>query len=281
MDTDLTGRICLVTGANRGIGLATSVALARAGAHVGLICRTRERAERAADEVRRAADTDRVEFHLADLSSQRSIRDLAAQIERRHDRVDVLVNNAAVVSESRQTTVDGRELTFAVNHLAYFLLTRLLLDRIRAAEDGAIVNVAATNHRDAVDDTDDVDSERSYEMRAAYKRSKLANVSFTVELARRLGPSPRVNAFCPNVVATDLLMQFRRLPVEEWPDRLREVDSPETAARIALALATAPYTGRYLEEGVEVTPSPQALDPEFAQSLWRRCSELTGLPEAA
>src|SRR4029079_18334780 len=127
-------------------------------------------------------------------------------------------------------------------HLAYFLLTRLLLDRIRAAGDGAIVNVAATNHRDAVEDIDDVDSERGYDMRAAYKRSKLANVSFTLELARRLGPAPRVNAFCPDVVATDLLMQFRPVPEADWPDRLSEVDPPETAARIALALTTAPYT---------------------------------------
>jgi NAD(P)-dependent dehydrogenase (short-subunit alcohol dehydrogenase family) len=277
---DLTGRICLVTGANRGIGLATAIALARAGGHVGLICRDRDRAERAADEVCRAADTDRVEVHLADLASLRSIRDLAAQVGRRHERVDVLVNNAAAVSETRRTTVDGRELTFAVNHLAYFLLTRLLLDRIRAAGNGAIINVAATNHRDAVEDTDDVDSERSYEMRAAYKRSKLANVSFTLELARRLGPVPRVNAFCPNVVATDLLMQFRRVPPEDWSARLTEVDPPETAARIALALTVAPYTGRYLEEGVEVTPSPQACDPELARRLWQRCSELTGLPEA-
>jgi NAD(P)-dependent dehydrogenase (short-subunit alcohol dehydrogenase family) len=194
--------------------------------------------------------------------------------------VDVLVNNAAVVSEARRTTVDGRELTFAVNHLAYVLLTRLLLDRIRVAGDGAVINVAATNHRDAVDDTDDVDSERGYEMRAAYKRSKLANVSFTLELARRLGPTPRVNAFCPNVVATDLLMQFRRVPDEDWAERLKEVDPPETAARIALALTTEPFTGRYLEEGVVVTPSPQACDPRLAALLWRRCSELTGLPES-
>jgi len=90
---------------------------------------------------------------------------------------------------------------------------------------------------------------------------------------------PRVNAFCPNVVATDLLMQFRRVPEADWPDRLSEVDPPETAARIALALTTAPYTGRYLEEGVVVAPSPQACDPKLAERLWRRCSALTGLPE--
>jgi NAD(P)-dependent dehydrogenase (short-subunit alcohol dehydrogenase family) len=280
---DLTGRICLVTGANRGIGLATSIALARAGAHVGLACRDRDRAERAVAEVRLAADTDRVEYHLVDLASLQSIRDLATQVERRHDRLDVLVNNAATLSEVRQTTVDGRELTFAVNHLAYFLLTRLLLDRLRAAGDGAIVNVAATNHRDAVEDIEDVDSERGYEMRAAYKRSKLANISFTRELARRLGtarPAPRVNAFCPDVVATELLMQFRRVPTEDRPSRLAEVASPDTAARIALSLVTTPHTGRYLEGGVEVTPSPQACDPALAERLWRRCAELTGLADS-
>jgi NAD(P)-dependent dehydrogenase (short-subunit alcohol dehydrogenase family) len=213
---------------------------------------------------------------VADLASQVSIRAAADEFRRRHDRLDVLVNNAATVSEHRQSTVDGRELTFAVNHLAYFLLARLLLDLVVAGR-GVIVNVAATNHRDAVDDVEDLDSLLGYEMRAAYKRSKLANVSFTLELARRLGTSARVNSFCPDVNATELLMQFRRVPPQEWAERLAQEASPDTAARVAMGLITSPGTGRYLEEGVDVEPSPLARDPELARRLWDQCSRLTGL----
>jgi NAD(P)-dependent dehydrogenase (short-subunit alcohol dehydrogenase family) len=273
---DLTGRICLVTGANRGIGRAISTALARAGAQVTLVCRDAARAGDAVREIRAETGSDRVDHLLADLSAQRSIRQLAARVEQRHRRLDVLVNSAAVACPQRQTTIDGREMTFAVNHLAYFLLTRLLLDRVRAADDGVIVNVAATNHRDAVD-VEDVDSRNGYEMRAAYKRSKLANVSFTRELARRLGETPRVNSFCPGVVATELLMRFRRVPREQWPERLAAEASPDTAARVAMSLIVSPGTGRYLEEGVDVTPSSLACDPDLALRLWRRCSTLTGL----
>jgi NAD(P)-dependent dehydrogenase (short-subunit alcohol dehydrogenase family) len=284
MDTtqtgDLAGKVCLVTGANRGIGFATSAALARAGAHVTLLCRDQDRAEAAGEEIRRSTGADRVEYLLADLASQASIRSAAETFRRRHDRLDVLVNNAATVSEQRQTTVDGRELTFAVNHLAYFLLTRLLLDRVVAA-GGVIVNVAATNHRDAVDGIEDVDSLAGYEMRDAYKRSKLANVSFTLELARRLGAAARVHSFCPDVNATELLMQFRRVPPPEWAERLAQEQSPDQAARVAMALITSPGTGRYLEEGVDVDPSPQARDKDLALRLWRQCSLLTGLdPDA-
>jgi NAD(P)-dependent dehydrogenase (short-subunit alcohol dehydrogenase family) len=278
MDTssDLTGRVCLVTGANRGIGRAISTALARAGAHVTLVCRDSVRAGAAAREISEDIGSDRVGYLVADLSSQRSIRQLADRVWESHRRLDVLVNNAAVACPERRNTVDGRELTFAVNQLAYFLLTRLLLDRVRAADDGVIVNVAAANHRDAVD-VEDVDSRNGYEMRNAYKRSKLANVSFTRELARRADGTARVNSFCPGVIATELLMRFRRVPAEQWPERLAAEASPETAARVAMSLIVSPGTGRYLEEGVDVTPSSLACDPDLALRLWRRCSALTDL----
>jgi NAD(P)-dependent dehydrogenase (short-subunit alcohol dehydrogenase family) len=275
MDNSTTGRIALVTGGNRGIGLATATELARAGAHVTIVCRDPARGKDAVAEIARATGSDAAGYLVADLSAQRSIRDLAEEFRARHDRLDVLVNNAATLSEQRRTTVDGRELTFAVNHLAYFLLTRLLLDHIRAAEDGVVVNVAATNHRDA-EDVEDLESVGSYEMRSAYKLSKLANVSFTLELARRLHGSVRANAFCPDVCATELLMQFRRVPEEQWTERLATEDSPRKAARVAMALV-ASGTGRYLEEGADIEPSPLARDPEVATRLWRRCSELTGL----
>jgi NAD(P)-dependent dehydrogenase (short-subunit alcohol dehydrogenase family) len=271
---DLTGTVCAVTGANRGIGLATATAFARAGAHVVLLCRDRDRADAAVHRV----GVDRSEYLLVDLASQRSIRAAAAEFDRRHDRLDVLVNNAALVSEQRQLSEDGRELTFAVNHLAYYLLTRLLIGHLQAAPDGVVVNVAATNHRDAVDRVEDLDSVEGYEMRAAYKRSKLANVSFTLELARRLGTSGRANAFCPDVIATDLLMQFRRVPAQEWTERKSREASPDTPAGIATRLATQPGTGRYLEEGVDVSPSPLAEDRQLADRLWRRCAELVGVP---
>lgn len=275
---DLRGRICLVTGANRGIGMATSIALARAGGHVVMVCRDEIRAKAALDEMRASAASNLGEYLIADLSSQQSIRNLANEFKRRHDRLDVLVNNAATVSEVRQSTVDGRELTFAVNHLAYFLLTRSLLDRVLAAGTGVVINVAATNHRDAVENVEDLDSVNGYEMRDVYKRSKLANVSFTLELARRLGSAARVNALCPSVNATELLMQFRRVPPEHWSERLAAEAPPSTAARVIMSLVASPGTGRYLEEGVDVVPSALACDSDLARRLWHRCSELTGLP---
>jgi NAD(P)-dependent dehydrogenase (short-subunit alcohol dehydrogenase family) len=185
---NLSGKVCLVTGANRGIGYATSVALARAGAIVTLVGRNPARLRSARDVIRRTTGADRIDHLTADLASQAAIRSLSERFRARHDRLDVLVNNAATMSEQRQVTVDGRERTFAVNHLAYFLPTRLLLDLLVAAQ-GVIVNVAASRHRDAVEGIEDLDSLAGYEMRAAYIRSKLVNVSFTLELARRLGAS--------------------------------------------------------------------------------------------
>lgn len=273
---DLTGRICLVTGANRGIGLATSIELARAGGHVIVACRDPSRAKLALQRIRNEVTGASVESMTVDLASQVSIRQLAQELRSRYQVLDVLVNNAATVSEHRQLTVDGRELTFAVNHIAYFLLTRLLLDRLRAADDAVVVNVAATNHRDATDERD-LDSTRGYEMRAAYKRSKLANVSFTRDLARRAAGSVRAHAFCPDVVATELLMRFRRVPPPQWNEKLALEAPPRTAARVALCLVADPGTGHYLEEGVEVTPSPMACDPAYREWLWRRCCEFTGV----
>ena len=141
-----------------------------------------------------------------------------------------------------------------------------------------IINVAATNHRDAVENVEDLDSVDGYEMRDAYKRSKFANVSFTLELARRLGTAAaRVNALCPDVNATELLMQFRRVPREEWADRLAAEAPPSGAAQVIMSLVGSPGTARYLEEGLDVEPSPLARDVELATRLWHRCSELTGL----
>ncbi|GIH16713.1 retinol dehydrogenase [Rugosimonospora africana] len=278
MHSNLTGKVCMVTGANRGIGYATSVALARAGAIVTLVGRDPARLESARDAIRRTTGADRIDYLPADLASQAAVRSLAERFRDRHDRLDVLVNNAATISEQRQVTVDGRERTFAVNHLAYFLLTRLLLDLLVAAH-GVVVNVAASRHRDAVEGIEDIDSLTGYEMRSAYIRSKLANVSFTLELARRLGASARANSFCPGATATEALMQFARIPPEQWQQRLAQYPSPDTAAEVAMSVITSPGTGRYLEDGVDVTPSPQALDQDLARRLWSRCSALTGLPE--
>ncbi len=128
-----------------------------------------------------------------------------------------------------------------------------------------------------MENVEDLDSVNGYEMQDVYKRSKLANVSFTLELARRLGSAARVNALCPSVNATELLMQFRRVPPEQWSERLAAEVPPSTAARVITSLV-ASGTGRYLEEGVDVTPSPLACNGDLARRLWNRCSELTGLP---
>ena len=271
----------MVTGANTGIGRAVAVELARRGAHVVLVCRSQERGRAAVAEARAAGGGETVaELLPIDLASLGAVRAGAADLLGRHDRLHVLVNNAGVFSMQRQTSSDGYELTFAVNQLAPFLLTRLLLPLLTACAPARIVNVASGAHYGARMHWDDPQL-ASYpgHGRVAYGQSKLANVLFTRELARRLeGTGVVANAVHPGVVSTDLV---RGVPFPvRWAFRIFGL-SPEQGAEGPVMLAAAPemagVSGRYFSRTREAQPSAAARDPEAATRLWSLCEQLTGL----
>ena len=195
----MSGRTVLVTGGSGGIGLATAVGLANLGAHVAITGRILSRADDAARAIR-AAGTGRVDVFIADLSSQTQVRQLAEQVKETLPRIDVLVNNVGGYWHTRRATADGLEHTFAVNHLAPFLLTRLLLDRLTQTGHTRVVNVASNAQALGRIDFDDLQGTRGYSGATAYNQSKLANVMFTYELARRLrGTTVTTNALHPGL----------------------------------------------------------------------------------
>src|SRR5882762_5696820 len=184
--SQLTGKKCLVTGANAGIGMETARGLAEMGAAVVMVCRDRERGEAAQREIKQSTGNNAVELMVCDLASQASIRQFAEDFKQRHDRLDVLVNNAGVLLRERSLNEDGIESTFAVNHLGYFLVTNLLLDVLKKSAPSRIVNVSSTAHKYGKIDIGGWVAGRNYSAFGAYSNSKLANVLFTYELARRL-----------------------------------------------------------------------------------------------
>jgi NAD(P)-dependent dehydrogenase (short-subunit alcohol dehydrogenase family) len=283
MEQKMQGKVCLITGATSGIGLVAARELARQGARMVLVGRNRARSDAAAAQVRAAGGSGEVEVLLADLSSQQQVRDLAARFRERHPRLDVLVNNAGGMWLERRTTVDGLEMTFAVNHLAYFLLTHELLGVLRAGAPARVVNVASGAHRGATLDFDDLKGERGYGGWQAYCRSKLANILFTYELARRLqGTGVTANALHPGWVATG----FGR--DNGWRGRLLRLAarvfalSPEKGARTVVYLASSPevaeVSGKYFVRDRAVASSPASYDEAAARRLWQVSLELTGLP---
>src|SRR4028118_1249510 len=201
----MAGKTVLIAGAASGVGKATAMGLASMGASVVMVGRDRDRGEAAMAEIKENSANASVGLMLADLSSQEQIRRLAHEIKEAYPRLDVLINNAGVIRSERITTADGLETTFAVNHLAYFLLTNLLLDRLKASSPSRIVNVASGEQRNGTIDFDDLQGEKGYKGAKAYSQSKLATVLFTYDLARRLqGSGVTANCLHPGVVGTSL-----------------------------------------------------------------------------
>lgn len=269
----LSKQVHLVTGANAGIGKEIARGLAEQGATVIFLCRSEERARAAMDQV--AADTGNDDLHLVlcDLSRQADIRAAAEEITERFDRLDVLVNNAGVYLTDFVLTVDQLEKTWAVNHLGYFLLTNLLLDLLKDSAPARIVNVASDAHREASIDFDNLNGEQGYNWYNAYGRSKLANILFTRELARRLdGTGVTANALHPGVVASEIWN--RNADWVSWFVRLFTpfFRSPAKGAETAVYLATSPevagVSGRYFKDCQEKQPADAARDDAVAQRLW-------------
>jgi NAD(P)-dependent dehydrogenase (short-subunit alcohol dehydrogenase family) len=273
----MTGKICIVTGANTGIGKETALGLAKLGATVVMVCRDRERGEAALREIKQKSRNDRVELMICDFSSQNSIRQFASGFEERHDRLDVLVNNAGVVLRERSMTEDGLENTFAINHLGYFLLTNLLLDVLQKSAPSRIVNVASTAHKYGRLDINAWVTGRDHSTFGAYANSKLANVLFTYELARRLeGTGVTANCLHPGGVGTNL---FRGLPKFMQALIKLVTISPERGARTSIYLASSRevegVTGKYFARRRQQKSSEASHNEEAARRLWEVSEELT------
>ena len=275
----MENKIVLITGAGSGIGMATAANLAAQKAKVIVVGRNEERARTTADEIRGKSGNQSVEYLVADLASQNSIRKMADEFRKRYKSLHVLINNAGLHLTKRQTSPDGFEMTFAVNHLAYFLLTNLLLDVLKASAPARIVNVTSEAHRRGGIDFNDLQAESHYSGFGAYKLSKLCNLLFTFELARRLqGTGVTVNALHPGVVSTGIFRDtpgFVKLLVKAF------ALSPEKGAGTMIHLASSPkvegVSGKYFIRKQEVRPSHHALDEAKAQRLWDLSAEYTHL----
>ena len=282
--SDLRGKTVLVTGATNGIGRASARALARMGATLFLLARDPKRAEETRAEIMGETNGAEVRILIADLSLQSEIRRAAAEFLATESPLHVLLNNAGVVQLSRSETRDGIETTFAVNHLAYFLLTNLLLARIRDSAPARIVNVASDAHRMGGRlDFDDLGSARRYSGMGVYGRSKLCNLLFTRELARRLeGSGVTVNALHPGAVRTGL-GQNNDAPILKLITHLVRpfFRSPERGAETSIWACSAPelegVTGRYFGDCRETRPHANALDDEAARRLWDASEKLVGM----
>jgi NAD(P)-dependent dehydrogenase (short-subunit alcohol dehydrogenase family) len=282
----MRGKTVVITGATSGIGLEAAVALAREGARVVLVGRNPGKTAAAVADVRKRSGSAALESLLCDFSSQESIRKLAGDLRARCERIDVLVNNAGGVYARRTLTGDRIESTFAVNHLGYFLLTNLLIDLLVKSAPARIVNVASAAHYRGTLDFDDLGFERGYQLMKAYARSKLANVLFTRELARRLsGTGVTVNALHPGTVATGI---WNAAPL--WVQPVLAIAkmfmvSPEEGARRIVYLASSPEvpatTGSYFEKDQARKPARLAQDDALAARLWSESARLVGLDPAA
>lgn len=275
----MQGKVCLVTGANRGIGRATAEELARQGAIVLMACRNRELGERAKAEIIAASVNRQVELFIADLSVQAQVRQLADDIRARHSRLDVLVNNAGAFFPRRTVTADDVEATFAVNHLACFIVVNELADLLRASAPARVVVVASEAHQ-RVSDPEDWESVRGYSARTAYSRSKLANVIFSYDMAHRLeGTGVTVNCCHPGTVDTPVLRGlYDRWWM--WPIVRQFVITAEEGARTVVYLATSSevegVTGKYFKTSRPATSSLISHDAVIGARLWNLSLRLTG-----
>ncbi len=280
--SDLSGKTVLLTGASSGIGFEASMTLARRGARVLMVARDRARGEAALADLQSRSGSRNASLQLCDFGSQKDIRALADEVRGRVSKLDVLINNAGSVSPKRQLTAEGLEQTFAVNHLGYFLLTNLVLDLVVAAAPSRIVNVSSVGHRQGTLDFDDLGFERGYGIMKAYARSKLANVLFTHELARRLeGKQVTVNCLHPGAVATNI---WSHAPAIARPvlavAKLFMVTPAEGGDRIVYLAAgreVEGQTGGYYEKNRRVNPSRLAQDSAVGQKLWDTSARLVGL----
>jgi len=286
MATDIMkGKVCLVTGTSAGIGKATAIGLAKMDATVVTVMRDSEKARKAFSEIKSQSGKgdSSVYYLVADLASQKSIRDLANEFNNRFDRLDVLLNNAGVTELRRLLTPEGIETTFAVNVLAPFLLTNLLLSKLKSSAPSRIVNVSSASSDRAKIDFDNLQGEKKFSMLGNYGQSKLALNLITVEFSRRLaGAGVTANFLHPGTIRTDLGSQ-RLNPALRFIAKLVKIfmPGPEKGARTSIYLASSAdvegVTGKYFGNKREQAANPISYDEETAKRLWLICENLTGI----
>jgi NAD(P)-dependent dehydrogenase (short-subunit alcohol dehydrogenase family) len=279
----LVGKVCMVTGATAGIGKVTATALAAMGAHLVITGRNFQKTKESANQIISETGNKSVDYLIADYADLQQVTDLAAEFKSRYSRLDVLVNNAGAFFNTRKLSTTGVEMTFLVNHLAPFLVTNLLMENIQNGEPARIVNVSSDAHKLGSIDFDDLGFNKGYFGMKAYGRSKLANILFTYELARRLKDSNvTVNVLHPGHVASDIWKTNFNIigPLLKWFMGLIAL-TPEEGADNSIYLATSPElegtTGKYFVKRESVASSPISYDEKLAQKLWDVSNKLTKL----
>ena len=279
----MSGKTCVVTGANSGIGKETALGLVRMGAHVVLVCRNAEKGRAALEDIRRESGSSQLDLLIAEMSSQASVRALAEQIRHKCPRLDVLINNAGAVVGKRILSADGIEMTIAANHLGPFLLTLLLLDLLKACAPSRIVNVSSEAQSRARIDVSDLQFERrKYNMMAAYGQSKLMMNACTFELARRLEQTGvTANCLHPGVVATNIWGTdpppiFKMIIAAVKPFMLNSKQGAEVSLYLAASPEVAQTTGQYFVKSKPAESSPLSRDPKVAAEIWRWTQKMTG-----
>lgn len=280
----MQNKTVIVTGANAGIGRVTALELAKMGAHVVMVCRDEERGAAAQQAIIQQSGNNQVDLLLADLSSQPSLHKLATTIQQAYNRLDVLVNNAGAMFASRQATGDGLEMTFALNHMNYFLLTNLLLDLLKASAPSRIVNVSSEAHRGAQLNFADLQNAKGFYMGFdVYGQSKLANIYFTYELARRLeGTGVTANTLHPGFVATNFAknngLLYRLGMLVMRPLAVNDHKGAETQIYLASSPEVEGVTGKYFNKKKAVSSSNVSYDVAAAQRLWSISASLSQIP---
>jgi len=282
----MRGKTCVITGATSGIGLEAAEALARRGASLILVGRDAGRGAATLERIRARIPGAQTALRIADLSRLAEVRRLAADLLATAGRIDVLINNAGAFFDRHELTEDGLERTFALNHMSYFLLTNLLLDRLKEAAPSRIVNVASEAHRGATLDFSDPAGRGGAKGWPAYRRSKLANILFTSELARRLGENGvTANCLHPGFVATRFGDAGNTMPTR-WLLGLAKrlvaitpVEGSRTIVHLASASGVARVSGRYFIKSREAEPSPAARDGAAARRLWDESARIAGLSD--
>src|SRR5713101_7920780 len=273
LSVGMPGRVCLVTGGNSGIGKETALGLAKLGARVVIVSRDNEKGEAAVSEIKRKSGNENVDLLVADLSSIESVRELARRFLEKYSKLHVLVNNAGIYLPKRVVTADGFEAVFATNHLGHFLLTNLLLERLKASAPSRIINVTSDAHKGAEIDFEDLMQEKKYSAFKAYHQSKLANVLFTYQLSKLLeGTGVTVNCLHPVVVRTGFGKDVTGLMSILVRVGSPFMMSPDKSARAAIYLATSPelegVTSKYFSRGEEERSSTESYDAASAERLW-------------
>jgi NAD(P)-dependent dehydrogenase (short-subunit alcohol dehydrogenase family) len=279
----MTGKTVLVTGATGGIGKIAALELARQGAHVALVARSESKGKATLEEIRKATGNTNLELYLADLSSVADIRKLASEFKAKHASLDVLVNNAGAFYSERKLSADGLEMTFALNHIAYFLLTNLLLDALKAAPKARVVSVSSAAHYSGKINFENLQGEKKFRGWQAYSDSKLENVLFTIELARRLeGSNVTANCLHPGFVKTAFGSGNTGFiaGLLSLAQNLMAI-TPEAGADTIIYLASSAdvegVTGQYFEKRKVKASSAASLDQATQKRLWDVSAKLVGL----